>query len=57
MDAGVAKATLFATMVKSYDDNSIVLAQKVAWTRYALYALFGESILVALVTIVELFLN
>jgi hypothetical protein len=57
MDSELAKATLFATMVKSYGENSTVLDQKVAWTRYALYALFGESILIALITIVELFLN
>jgi len=57
MDAELAKATLFATMVKSYGDNSTILDQKVAWTRNAVYTLFGESILVALVTIVQLFLN
>jgi hypothetical protein len=57
MDAELAKATLFSTMVKSYGDNSALLDQKASWTRYALYALLGEAALVALTTIVEIFLN
>jgi hypothetical protein len=56
MDAELAKATLFSTMVKSYSDNSALLDQKASWTRYALYALLGEAALVALATIVEIFL-
>jgi hypothetical protein len=57
MDAELAKATLFSTMVKSYGDNSALLDQKASWTRYALYALLGEAALVALTTIVEIFLT
>ena len=56
MNAQLAKATLFSTMVKSYGDNSALLDQKASWTRYALYALLGEAALVALTTLVEIFL-
>jgi hypothetical protein len=56
MNAQLAKATLFSTMVKSYGDNSALLDQKASWTHYALYALLGEAALVALTTLVEIFL-
>jgi hypothetical protein len=56
MDVQLAKATIFSTMVESYTSNSAVLERKVLWTRYALYALLAEAALVALITLVEIFL-
>jgi hypothetical protein len=56
MDVQLAKATIFSTMVESYTTNSAVLERKVLWTRYALYALLAEAALVALITLVEIFL-